>query len=341
MACHHVRQPLYMSFETAPGESLASMGYPLYGNSERETPHPYHGAAPMKRCLSCVLMMLSTPLFSAAQDTAENEQAIRQAGKEYVAAFNRHDAKAIAAQWSPDAVYTNRATGEQVTGRTAIEAQFVELFESQNDLKLDISVESIQFISPNVAVEHGTAKFLQPEIDPEQVEYTAVYVRRDGSWLLDRVTDEDDKTIPSQYEHLMQLEWMIGAWVDEDEQARIVTECNWTRNKNFINRSFTVAIEGQINMAGMQIIGWDAAAQQIRSWTFDSTGGFSAGTWSQKDNRWYISKKGILPDGRKASAVNVVTFVDDDTMTLQSVARSIDGEIQPNIDEVVIVRSSE
>jgi hypothetical protein len=91
-------------------------------------------------------------------------------------------------------------------------------------------------------------------------------------------------------------------------------------------------------MAGMQIIGWDPAAKQIRSWTFDSDGGFAAATWTHKGNRWFVHKTGTLADGRKGSAVNIINYVDDETFTLQSVSRSIDGEILPNVDEVRIVR---
>ena len=91
-------------------------------------------------------------------------------------------------------------------------------------------------------------------------------------------------------------------------------------------------------MAGMQIIGWDPAAKQIRSWVFDSDGGFAEGRWAKKGNRWTITTKGITPDGRKASSVNVITYVDDNRFKWQSVSRIADGELLPNIDEVVVVR---
>ena len=54
-----------------------------------------------------------------------------------------------------------------------------------------MSLESIRLLSPNVAVEHGTAKILALKGEPEEVKYTALYVKRDGKWSLDRVTDGD------------------------------------------------------------------------------------------------------------------------------------------------------
>jgi uncharacterized protein (TIGR02246 family) len=276
--------------------------------------------------------------FAEDLTSTDGDTAIRTTGEAYVKAFNARDTKALAEFWSPEAVYTNRLTGEQVVGREAIASQFEALFDSANELKLEVRVDSIQFVSPNVAIEHGIARFLSPEAEPDEVDYSAVYVRRDGKWLLDRVTDDPGQIVQSHYEQLKDLEWMIGSWVDDDENARIVTECNWTKNKNFITRSFTVSIDDRIELSGMQFIGWDAAAKQIRSWTLDSDGGFSQGTWSKKDNRWYVRKKGTTANGRKAAAVNIITYVDDDAFKLQSTQRTLAGDLLPNIDEVMVVR---
>ncbi len=79
-------------------------------------------------------------------------------------AFNKHDAKALADAWSPEAVYLNRATGDEVVGRAAIAEQFAAVFKDQPEVKLDTQAcESIQFVSPNVAVEQGIAKTLAPK----------------------------------------------------------------------------------------------------------------------------------------------------------------------------------
>lgn len=118
----------------------------------------------------------------------------------------------------------------------------------------------------------------------------------------------------------------------------MVTECHWTRNNNFLVRSFTVQIRDRVDMAGMQLIGWDPATKTIRSWVFDSDGGFGQGTWTNKGDRWYIQQNGVLTDGRKTSAVNIVTRLDDNTCTLQSVNRTVDGELLPNIDEVKVTK---
>jgi hypothetical protein len=142
----------------------------------------------------------------------------------------------------------------------------------------------------------------------------------------------------SHYEHLKELEWMIGEWVDEGEEATITTVCKWTKNRNFMTRSFTVTFAEGLELEGTQVVGWDPVARQIRSWMFDSEGGFGQGRWTRQGNRWVVKASQVLKGGRRASAINVLTYVDQNTFTWQSIGREIAGELQPNVPEVTIVR---
>jgi uncharacterized protein (TIGR02246 family) len=295
----------------------------------------------MKRAL--LLLFWSAVVTSPSwgqqpSDQSADEAAIRKAAASYAEVFNKHDAKSLADHWSPDAVYTNRTTGEEVVGRAAISEQFTALFKEQPAVKLEVNVASVQFVSPNVAIEQGTAKMLVANAEPEETEYSAVNVKRDGKWLLDRVTDKSKEVIPSHYEQLKALEWMVGNWTDEAENAVVELDCNWTKNKNFLTRAFKISIEGQIDFSGMQVIGWDPAAKTIRSWTFDSNGTFAEATWEHRSGRWFIRNRGVLPDGRTATMINVMKPVDEKSFTWQTIERTADGELLPNIDEILIVR---
>lgn len=271
-----------------------------------------------------------------ANAPSADEVAVRAAVEAYVAAFNQGDAKKLAALWTPDAVYTNPLSGVQVNGRDAIEQQFAEIFADNAKPRLAATTQSVQFLSPGVAVEHGTAQLLRDQQEPEQSTYSAVYVKQGGQWLLDRVTEEDQVEPVSHYEQLKSLEWLVGSWTDQDESATVTTECHWARNNNFLIRSFTVQVQDRVDMAGLQIIGWDPSEKRIRSWVFDSDGGFGEGSWSNKDNRWHIQQSGVLADGRKTSAVHILTRLNDSSATSQSISRTVDGELLPNIDEVQI-----
>ena len=85
-------------------------------------------------------------------------------------------------------VYVDPETGEEAVGREEIEKEFADTFEGLKDAKLEIDVEAIKFLSPNVAVESGTARIVRPNEEPDESTYSALFVKRDGKWLLDRVT---------------------------------------------------------------------------------------------------------------------------------------------------------
>ncbi len=137
---------------------------------------------------------------------------------------------------------------------------------------------------------------------------------------------------------LEELDWMVGQWVDQGEDSTITTTCSWALNRKFLTRSFSVEIEGHLSLEGTQFVGWDPIAKEIRSWTFDSEGGVGQGRWIRDGDRWLVKMSFVLAGGERASAVNVITYVDEDTLRWQSISREIDGELQPSIPEVTVVR---
>jgi hypothetical protein len=88
-------------------------------------------------------------------------------------------------------------------------------------------------------------------------------------------------------------------------------------------RSFTVSIARAVDMAGMQIIGWDEAKKQIRSWAFDSDGGFNQGVREKAGERWSVQKTATLPDGTLASSTSLLTPLDENSFTWQQVSRVV------------------
>lgn len=269
----------------------------------------------------------------------DDKAAIEKAVQSYVAAFNGRNANVLAAQWSPEGVYISRLSGEQITGREALEEEFAALFEESEKATLEVATESIEFISPNVALERGTATVTQPEAEPAKSSYRAVYAKRQGNWLIDRVTEEEEPPAPpSHYEQLKELQWLVGQWIDREGGDVVKTECQWTRNRNFLRRSFTVSVEDRVDVTGMQFVGWDPAQKQVRSWVFDSDGGFAEGVWSRSGGRWLVKTKATMSDGTTASSTSILRPLDGGSFAWQKIDRVVGGEILPNIDEVVIVR---
>jgi uncharacterized protein (TIGR02246 family) len=279
----------------------------------------------------------------AVADQAEDEAAIRKNAASYAAAFTRGDAKALAELWSPDAVYIDPDTDKKIVGRPAIEKYFAAFFKDVKGGKLTLEVESVKFVSTNVAVEQGTAVFVGAKKDPAKNRYTAIHIRRDGKWLIDRVSDADDPpVVVSNYDKLKDLEWLVGSWVDKGDKDDVVIEstCKWSKNQNFLVRTFSIKIADKIDNSGVQIIGWDATAKKIRSWVFDSDGGFGEGIWTKKGKAWHVQMRDTLINGQRASSVAIITPTGKDSFTSESVDRQVGGRLAPSIAPVTIVRKS-
>ncbi len=298
--------------------------------------------------MKTVMMLLCVAVLSAAPAVADeatkpdkrddDRKAITAMVESYVAAFNRGDAKALAAHWSPTGQYISRNTGERISGRDALEKDFAALFADDKSSRLEVTLESLRFLSADVAIEEGSATIAHRGELPTKTSYTAIHVKKDGKWLIDTTRETVLPAVSSNYDKLKELEWMIGTWVDKDENATVETTCNWTKNRNFLLRQFKISVKDRIEMEGTQIIGYDAAAGRIRSWVFDSDGGIGEGIWTREGNRWIVKASGTQAGGQRTSAVHIITYGDANSFTWQSVGREVDGELLPNIDEFQIVK---
>ncbi len=67
----------------------------------------------------CLVIVCCSTLLGPSvcmADPAEDEAAIRKSDAAYIEAYNKHDAKALAALWSPEAVYVDPDTGDEAVG---------------------------------------------------------------------------------------------------------------------------------------------------------------------------------------------------------------------------------
>ncbi len=272
--------------------------------------------------------------------------AVEAAAAEFVKAFDAGDAKAVAALFTEDArIETEGAP--TIAGRAAIEARFAERFAAAPGQTITLKTTSLRFPTADTALEEGIAAIATPvgaEGGPAEVDhyqYGAVYVRRDGRWLQDAIHDylvpDPDR---SPRERLAELEWMIGEWIDEDDDAVVHTSCEWAEGGAFILRKYRVESDREDVAGGVQRIGWDARLKQIRSWSFDSEGGFSEGFWSRGEDsdRWIVKTTGVLSDGRTATATNVVTREGRDVAVWTSSDRTIGGRALDDSETTTLVR---
>jgi hypothetical protein len=103
-------------------------------------------------------------------------------------------------------------------------------------------------------------------------------------------------------------------------------------------QDYTVAGKDGDDLRVTQWIGFDPSTAQIRSWTFDSRGGYGDGLWTREDNTWRSETTGVLPDGRIGTSFNTIRFVDDTHLEWRSTGRNVEGQPMPDA-EVRLVRS--
>ncbi len=295
-------------------------------------------------CWLCICGLAEAAQVEAVESSASpavvvpnDEAAVKAAIQSYVDSYNARDVARLVALWSPDGVYMNRATGDATVGREAMALSFKEIFES-NETAPTIAVEtdSIDFVSPNVALERGSATVTHATGEVDRTEYSVVYVKRDGDWLIDRVNEEAVEP-PTHYEQLRVLDGLIGDWVGEDEGYRIELSNQWTANQNFVASQYKI-VEDEIEQSGLQVIGWDAKEKKIRSWLFDSDGGVVTGTWNKRDDGWSVSSVATLGGGESGSFTGILRLKDDGDFSWEKINQVVNDQLLPNTDEVVLKR---
>jgi uncharacterized protein (TIGR02246 family) len=284
-------------------------------------------------------LVCATSPASAAESNPQEEAAITKTAEAFVEAFQKGDAKAVAAFWTPDGDYVD-ATGRVLQGRPAIEKDFETLFAENKGLKLRIEVASLKFPTPDTAVEDGTTGVLAPDgTVPSRARYTNLFMKKNGQWLLASVR-EAPYVSPSNYENLRELEWVIGDWLDDNpggELARV--SFAWSPDQNFIISTRTVETKDGTLDRGTQWIGWDPIKKQIRSWNFEADGGFGEGAWTKDGDNWMVKTTSVVADGSKVTATNIVSHIDADTISVQSKEQTMDGKTIPDTQETKMKRA--
>lgn len=274
----------------------------------------------------------------AAENDAEQKAAIKKTAEEFVAAYQKGDAKALAEFWTPDGDIVDE-DGSIVKGRKAIEESFAELFASQKGLKLRIDVASLRFPTADLAIEDGTTAVLSPDgTAPRRNRYTNLLVKKDGKWLLSSVR-EAAYAEPSNFEFLRGLDWMVGDWVDETDKVPAGhVSFEWAPGRNFLVATRTADFKDVIQDNGVQWIGWDPVAKQIRSWSFEADGGFGQSVWSKDGGKWIIKTTATVADGSKVTGTIIVTPVNADMVTWQFKDRTVNEKSVPDTKEIKMKR---
>jgi uncharacterized protein (TIGR02246 family) len=267
---------------------------------------------------------------AVAADTPD-AAALRKAGAAYATAFNSGDATAVAAFWTEDAEYF-ADDGTALKGRAAVAERFKALFAEKKGLTLTVTATTVKLLGPSAALVDGTATLTEPKGGSSSSPFESAWVKAaDGRWLLSRVrdlSDADEKE--TNFDHLKQLEWLVGEWSSESAAVAVTLTCRWDKNRNFLVHDQTVKVGGKEAVTVTKYIGWDPAEGRMRSWVFDSEGGFGSGVWSRAGNEWTEEMEFRNRGGSDGSARNVWRFADDTHFEWKAVDREVDGQPVPD-----------
>jgi len=274
----------------------------------------------------------------AAPAPPAEQKAVEALDRAYEAAFAKGDAKAVASLFSEDAEFT-ADDGRAVSGRAAIEAMSKASFQSNKGATLAIDSGTVRLLAPGVAVQKGSSSVTSKDGEISSALFTAVLVEKDGKWKYSQVI-ETPQAVVTPGERLSELSWLIGDWQETDKASglSIRSSFEFARGGNFITRNITVKKGEEAVLEGWQIIGWDPLEERIRSWSFDSEGGWSAGVWIRDGKRWMVRDEGVNADGDRTSADNTITQVSGDSLTWESYNRTLNGTPQPGLDKIEINR---
>jgi uncharacterized protein (TIGR02246 family) len=274
--------------------------------------------------------------WAAEPSTLTNE--ISDSARDFVEAYDRGDAAAIAALWTDDAEYS--VAQETVTGRPTIQRLYEEFLRANPGSKMEIRIESIRMLAPTVAIEQGIASVSNsPTAPPSSSAYTAVHVKQDGKWRMASVR-ESEPFIPQESRDLENLSWLVGNWAAKGDAAEVDVQFEWMANKNFLRGETSLTPNGKqgTKQASTQVIGRDPVSGDIVSWFFDGDGGQGYGVWMKDGERWLLRTQGATSDGTPTTATNILYPADDNIFSWKSTNRTVDGQPLPSTSEIVVER---
>ncbi len=261
----------------------------------------------------------------SADDNAREEQAIRQAAKEYEAALAKGDRQALADFWTEDGEYFDELGESHPASELVAEAGQAGRPGASAELRR--SVSKIRFLTPDVALEDGVSEIELPgesDAAPVRGHYHATWIKQNGRWRLASLCEVPiaRSTAPS----LDALGWMVGVWTADDAGVNLEVSVRWNATGTFLLRDLKATKDGAVVFRSTQRIGRDPATDKLTSWSFDTDGGHGEATWTKEGDSWVAKSCGVLPDGRLTSGTVVIEYNGKNSFTYKTLAATVSGE---------------
>jgi uncharacterized protein (TIGR02246 family) len=285
-------------------------------------------------------LLLEDPVLAGGSQTAKDSdrqtdrEAIAKLGQEFREAFQKSDARAIAALYTRQCEYYDETSGESFRGRAEVEKAYTDLFKARPGSKIDVQDRSLRFLAADTAILEGLVRPRPVGSElPVSTRYSCILAREDGQWRIALEREwgvEEDK--------LEDLAWLVGDWTAKPKECELLMSFRWNDKKTLLVDHFTVKESGRVTSSGTQRIGLDPQSGRIRSWLIDQNGGRGQSHWMRDGNSWLLDSVGTLANGVETTSVNIISRINDDSFTWRSVNRRIGADELPPTDPIRVTR---
>jgi uncharacterized protein (TIGR02246 family) len=262
--------------------------------------------------------------------TEEEMNTLAKAAVNFVDAYNRADAPALAAFFTPLGEIIG-SDGEILSGRQAIRDHYQATFDQATAALMALEASEVRLVAPGAAMESGLFHLTGADDEPvRSFRYVVTHARQpDGSWLIGNSRILSEIITPS--EQIKPLHWLIGEWtleVGQGVRMDMVMDLD-ARENHLIGESLITDAEGGAQSTSLRI-GWNPATASVYWWTFDSEGGNSSGPWMRNGMDWLVQTQGVTADGETSAASQILTR-DGDAMVWSMTHRMLAGEALPDL----------
>lgn len=266
-------------------------------------------------------LMASTGFSDGALDGLE------ATASSFVAAYNEKEADKIAELFTEEGEMVDEINGTLFSGHEEISANFATLFTAAPDRKMSLDVSTVRIVGEGVAIEDGFIYFTEGDSEEvtDGVAYTATLMKNEeGTWQI--ASTRQLEPVDFDGPPLHGLSWLVGEWFFQEEQVLMDISFDWSRDGAYIlGDAVTTTSDGDPMTTEIRI-GYDAAHEKVRWWTFDDAGGFSKGVWNEVEDGWLVKTSGVTADGETTSAVQKLTYDGETTIRWESTYRFLNDE---------------
>lgn len=288
--------------------------------------------------VTAVAVAMAAVTVGRADEPPAIEALLRSEAEATVKAFNAADATALANAFLDKGELVDE-DGNVYAGRGEIAGLFQKFFERFPQAVLEMEVGAARPLGESLAVEEGVRRITADAgATAAQMRYVAVRMKQGDRWPIVSYREFADDPLPTPREMLAAVEWLVGDWVDESDDGRTSISYRWSEDGNFIVGEYNLTVGGRAAGKSTQRIGWDPVEGELRSWTFDSDGGFAEGEWAADGDGWIVKSEATMPDGTTGSATVTITLKDPDHFVVESTDRIVGGAAEPDFKLVVARR---